>query len=146
MTFARFTALLGLAAAATAFRAEGYEVNAWPAVVLQKDPSGEIQSWSALGPFLFSESSPAPDAGHASGFRPFYVEVSGGGSVKTDILYPLFFYRQYPDSHKWSILQLINGEGIDASATKAGGPTDRHFDIWPFYFSHETRFSRYMGR
>jgi hypothetical protein len=58
--------------------------------------------------------------------------------VKTDILYPLFFYRRYSDSYKWSILQLVNHDGILDDVTKAGGPTDKHFDLWPFYFSHET--------
>ena len=27
---------------------------------------------------------------------------------------------------------------IAGGATEGGGPVDRHFDIWPFYFSHET--------
>jgi hypothetical protein len=138
MTYARLTALLGLAAAASAFRAEAYEVNAWPAFVLQKAPSGQTESWTGAGPLLFSGPAPAPDTGTASGFRPFYVKGPGDGSVKTDILYPLFFFRKYPDAYKWSVFQLINGEGIDASVTRAGGATDRHFDIWPFYFSHET--------
>jgi hypothetical protein len=138
MTRARYTALIGLVAAAWAFKAQAYEVNGWPAIVLQKDAVGQTQSCSSLGPFLFSEPTPGPDAGHADGFRPFYVKIYGEGNVKTDILDPLFFYRQYPDNYKWSILELINGEGVDANATKAGGPKDKHFDIWPVYFSHET--------
>ncbi len=138
MTLARLTALAGLAAVLTALRAEAYELNAWPMFVLQKDPSGQTQSWTGAGPLLFSGPAPAPDAGTARGFRPLYVRVTGDGSVKTDILYPLFFFRKYPDSYKWSIFQLINGEGVDAGSTVDGGPTDRHFDIWPFYFSHET--------
>jgi hypothetical protein len=138
MTLARLTAFLGLAATATAFRANADEVNAWPAYVLREDPSGHTESWSSLGPLLFSGPAPGPDALHSSGFRPFYVEVEGGGSAKTDILYPLFFYRRYPDAYKWSIFQIVNHEGILDSVTKAGGPTDRHLDIWPFYFSHET--------
>ena len=138
MTFARLTATLGLAAVALAIRAEGYELNAWPAYVAQKDPGGQTLTWTGAGPFLFATQAPAPDAGTAEGFRPFYVKVTGDGSVKTDILYPLFYYRQYPDSYKWSILELINREGVDSSATKAGGPEDKHFDIWPFYFSHVT--------
>jgi hypothetical protein len=138
MTRARLTALIGLVAVASAFRAQAYEVNGWPAVVLQKDPDGQTLSWSAVGPLFFSEPVPAPDAGHANGFRPLYVRIYGGGNVKTDILDPLFIYRRYPDNYKWTILELINGEGIDARVTKAGGPLDRHFDIWPVYFSHET--------
>jgi hypothetical protein len=139
MTFVRLTAILGLAAAASAIRAEAYELNAWPVYVAQKDPAGQTLSWSAAGPLLFSEPAPSPEAGTAEGFRPLYAKVTGGGSVRTDILYPLFYYRKYPDSYKWSIFELINGEGVDARVAKAGGPTDTHFDIWPFYFSHETK-------
>ncbi len=138
MNPARLTAILGLAAAAVAIRAQAYEVNYWPACVLQKDPDGRTLSWTGAGPFLFSGPTPGPEAGTAEGFRPFFSRVTGGGSVRTDILYPLFFYRQYPDSHKASFFSLINQEGVDSSATKAGGPEDRHLDIWPFYFSHET--------
>jgi hypothetical protein len=138
MTFARLTALLGLAAGVMALRASAYEVNAWPAFVLQKDSSGVTESWEAVGPLFFSGPTPGPEAGYAYGFRPIYVKDSSGESVRTDILYPLFLYRKYPDHYKWSILNLINGEGVDARVTKEGGPTDRHFDIWPIYFSHET--------
>ncbi len=138
MTLARQTALIGLWAAAAAFPLRATEVNAWPAVVLEKDPAGNAQSWSALGPLLFSAPAPAPDTGHAEGIRPFYVEITDDESARTDILYPLFFSRQYPDNYKWSILNLINGSGRDSGAPAIAGPADRHFDIWPFYFSHET--------
>jgi hypothetical protein len=139
MTFAKLTAFLGLAAAAAPFRAQADEVNAWPVYVLREDPLGNTESWSSLGPLLFSGPTPGPDAGHSSGFRPFYVEVVGSESVRTDVLYPLFFYRRYPDgSFKWSIFELINHEGIPERISRAGGPTDRHFDVWPVYFSHET--------
>jgi hypothetical protein len=138
MTSARLTAILGLAAAALAIRSQAYEVNYWPAYVLQKDPDGKTLSWTGAGPFLFSGPTPGPDAGTGAGFRPFYAKVTGGGSVRTDILYPLFFYRQYPDSYKWSVFSLINDEGVYSGVTKAGGPQDKHFDVWPFYFSHVT--------
>ena len=138
MRLVRLTAILGIAATSAAFRAGAHEVNAWPAVVLQEDSAGQTQSWSALGPFFFSGQSPGPDAGHESGFRPLFTQASGGGCVRTDLLYPLFYYRKYSDGYKWSLLELINGQGTDADATKAGGPTDRQFDLWPFYFSRET--------
>jgi hypothetical protein len=138
MTFARLTAFLGIAGAAAAFTANAEEVNFWPVCVLRNDPSGQTQSWSSLGPLLFSGPAPGPEAGHASGLRPLYVGITGGDAEKTDILYPLFYYRRYPEHYKWSILELVNHEGVLDSVTRAGGPTDRHFDIWPFYFSHET--------
>jgi hypothetical protein len=138
MTIVRFTAYLGLAGVAAAFRAGADEVNYWPAYVLRTDPPAQTQSWSAAGPFLFSLPRPVPDKGHASGFRPFYLELDDAESRKTDILYPLYFHRTYPGAYKWSILNLINGEGLTADAATPDGPIDKHFDIWPFYFSHET--------
>jgi hypothetical protein len=139
MTFARLTATIGLAAAATAFRALAYEVNDWPVYVGQKDPAGQTLSWTGAEPFLFSGPTPGPEAGSARGFRPFYGVITGGGSVRTDILYPLFYYRKYPGSYRWSFFNLIDGEGIDAAVSKSGGPTDKHLDVWPFYFSHVTK-------
>src|ERR1700679_2560110 len=129
MRCARLHTLIGLAAAATAFTAHAYEVNAWPVVVIQKDVTAETQSWQCLGRLFFSEPLAGPDPGHASGMRPFYVTLQIGETDRTDILYPLFFKRQYPDNYKWSILNLINGEGVDSNTTKAGGPLDKHFDI-----------------
>jgi hypothetical protein len=65
------------------------------------------------------------------------VRVEKDGTVKTDILYPLFFYRKYPEGYRWSVLQLINGAGsTDYLARNV--PKERHFDVWPFYFSLET--------
>ena len=138
MTSVRLPALLGLLAIAAALPVNGYEVNAWPAAVFEKDAAGKTVSWTGAGPLLFSGQAPAPDKGTAQGFRPFYVRVKSEENVKTDILYPLFFFRKYPDAYKWSVFQLINGEGIDRVATLSGQPTDRHLDIWPLYFSHET--------
>ena len=137
MRFAGLTALLGLMAAASATRAEAYELNAWPAIVLQKGPQGETKSWTGAGPLLFSGHAPAPDAGTLSGFRPFYVRIATGDSVKTDILYPLFYLRRYPESYRWSILQLVNGR-VEAGSVDTGAPKERKFDVWPFYFSLET--------
>jgi hypothetical protein len=138
MTLARLTAILGLAAVALAIRAEAYEQNFWPVYVAQKSPDGKTLSWEGAGPFLFSGPMPGPEAGTASGLRPFYARITIAGSVRRDFLYPLFFWRKYPEAYKWSFYNLINGEGIDASAAKSGGPKDKHFDVWPFYFSHVT--------
>jgi len=136
MTIVRLTAFIGLAGVAAALRAGADEVNAAPGRVHRGDPAGDTRSWS-VGPFLFSKPAAAPDPGRASGLRPLYVDFSDRESEKTDILYPLFFYRKYPEAYKWSVFQLINGEG-DSLGYGGGGPTDRHFDVWPFYFSHET--------
>jgi hypothetical protein len=138
MTLARLSAMIGLLAVALAIRAKANEENYWPGYVAQKDPDGKTLSWEGAGPFLFSGPMPGPEAGTGKGFRPFYAKMTGAGVVRTDILYPLFFYRKYPNAYKWSVLNLINGEGLDPGAEEAGVPKDRHFDIWPFYFSHET--------
>jgi hypothetical protein len=105
---------------------------------MREDPAGQTESWSSLGPLFFSGPGPGPEATHADGFRPVYVEFVEWDKVTTDVLYPFFFYRKYSDAYKWSFLQLINHEGISREATQAGGPKDEHFDIWPFYFSHQT--------
>ena len=138
MTLARLTAFVGLTAAAAVLRGNAYELNAWPAFVLQKDASGNTASWEGAGPLLFSEPAPAPEKGTIEGLRPFYVKGKGGDYEKTDILYPLFYFRRYPEATKWSILQLINGDGSDPDATPTSQPVVRRFDVWPFYFSRET--------
>jgi len=138
MTRARFTVLLGLAAAAAAWPARAEDVNAWPLFVLREGPSGQVQSRAAIGPLFYSGPAPGPEAGHVAGLRPLYVERTDADVAAVDVLYPLFFYRRYADSYSWSVFQLINHQGIYADVTSAGGPTDRRLDIWPFYFSHET--------
>ncbi|HEY1793011.1 MAG TPA: hypothetical protein VGG34_08830 [Opitutaceae bacterium] len=138
MTIGRYLRTASLAAVAAACTARGYEVNAWPFLVQEKDEAGKTVSWTGAGPFLFSGPTAAPEAGTAEGLRPFYERVTGAGAVHYDVLYPIFYDRRYGDHYKWSVYSLINGYGIDASETRAGGPKDRHFDVWPFYFSHET--------
>jgi hypothetical protein len=138
MRSARFTAFAGLVAAAAAFRASADETNYWPFYVMREDPAAHTQSWSSLGPLFFSGPGPGPEATHSEGFRPVYVRFVEWDKVTTDVLYPLFFYRQYSDSYKWSVFQLINHEGMNADAAKEGGPKDQHFDVWPFYFSRVT--------
>ena len=138
MKLTRLTAFFGLWAVAAALRLHAYEINAWPAYVLQKDEAGRTVSWEGAGPLVFTEPAPGPEAGTASGLRPFYVRVEQGGIVRTDILYPLFFFRKYPDSYSWSILQLINGQGTDAAPGSGSELAEKRFDLWPFYFSLQT--------
>lgn len=137
MKFRRLTALIGLWAGAAALRGHAYELNGWPAFVLQKDDSGATVEWQGAGPLVFREPAPGPEAGTAAGLRPFYVRTEQGGVVKTDILYPLFFFRKYPDSYSWSVLQLINGQGTDARPGDGADLAEKRFDVWPFYFSLE---------
>src|SRR5580700_2331110 len=120
MTFARLTAFIGLTATAAAFPARADEVNYWPFYVVREDAGGHTESWSSLGPLFFSDPMPGPMAGHEEGFRPFYVETVGESSVNTDLLYPIFFYRNYGDFYKWSIFELVNHEGVANGVTKAG--------------------------
>jgi hypothetical protein len=131
---ARHLALLCLWAAAAALPARAYEENLWPFVVLEKDDAGKTVSWTAAGPFLFSQ--PTPGGGTLSGFRPLHVREQEDAAVKTDMLYPLFYFRQYDQGYTWSVLQLIDGRGAEAGAVAPGNPADRHVDIWPFLFSY----------
>ena len=84
MNFVRLTALLGLTAVAAPC-ARAYETNVCPFYVAEKDVEGTTKAWEAAGPLFFNEQAPAPEAGTAEGFRPFYVQVTGGGIVRTDI-------------------------------------------------------------
>jgi hypothetical protein len=135
MNPARLQTVTAVAAALLALCARGSEENLWPGRVSQKDEAGNTVSWTAAGPFAFSGPVPAPDKGKIHGVRPFYVRVESDGSVMSDFLYPLFFFREYPDSYRWSLLQLINGSGSTDYIDK-NVPPDHHFDLWPFYFSH----------
>ena len=137
MRIARLTAVAGLAAAAAALGARAYEVNAWPAAVLEEDDSGRVLSWSGAGPLLFSDPAPRPDAGTFSGLRPFLVEMDSGGVERTDILYPLFYHRRYKDATQWSFFQLVNGLEPNPAAAPAQASPERQLDVWPFYFSFE---------
>lgn len=135
MRSARLTALVGAVAVAAALRVHASEVNAWPAAVIQEDASGQVESWSALGPLFFSEPAPRPEKGTFSGFRPLFVELDTGSAQKTDILYPLFYYRRYPAGTRWSVFQLINGDEPAPEAPGSQGGANRRLDVWPFYFS-----------
>ena len=134
MTALRFTALLGLMAAAGILRA-GTETNRWPGPVTRQDASGTELSWEAAGTLLFSK--PLPEGVTSSGFRPFFVQhTSAAGQVMTrEVLYPLYFYRGYGDASTWSIFELINKS---SKAPGAVQPMDEDLAIWPFYFSRKS--------
>ncbi len=148
---------LGLAAAFpwTALPAE--ETNLWPVSVSKTGPAGNRESWSALGPFLFDyvnrPGAPIPDAAARkavgqqpaqpgdviSGFRPFYVQrrTPAGVMAEATVLYPIFYYRSYGDSHLWSVFNIINLYGRNPGADPGATADDQTFDIWPFYFSRD---------
>ncbi len=128
----RLTALACVAALAFAARADADERSALPA------PGGSAKSWTALGPFLFSQAL-AP-AGRVSGFRPFYVErkAGDGGIAEATVLYPLFYYRAYGPNYEWSVFKLINHFGRKDGESVRPATEEEDFDVWPFYFSGVT--------
>jgi hypothetical protein len=131
-------ACLGLAAAWLApLRAE--ERNAWPGPVRQLNAAGEVISTTVVGPLFFSKQ--LPEGGHASGFRPFYIERtnSAGSIAESASLYPLFSYRADDESYTWTVFNLINRSGLQPGASpKLRATYDEKFAIWPFYFSKQT--------
>ena len=158
---------LGLAAAFPWQGLPAEEVNLWPASVSKTGSAGNRESWSALGPFLFDyihrPGAPIPDAAarkaagqqpaqpgdEISGFRPFYVQrrTPGGVMAEATVLYPIFYYRTYGDSHRWSLFNIVNLYGPNPGADPRASADDRNLDIWPFYFSRTARdpSSSYQG-
>ena len=133
---------LGLAAAVLGVpvRAEEREHNAWPVTVERFDAAGRTESWSAAGPFLFTQ--PKPEGDITSGFRPFWVQTKDahGDLRSVQSLYPLFDYSADPNTYRWTVFQLINRGGRKAGAapTKSVLEQREAFDVWPFWFSRQT--------
>lgn len=133
--------LVGLLATAAPGRADT-ERNYWPVSVAQSTTTGPKtqSSWTGAGPFLFSQPL-APDVPsdpvRARGFRPFYVETLDAQNqlVEGYALYPLFTYRRSPGGYRWSVFSLINHYSFEDAPKD---PTQRGFDLWPFYFSRDT--------
>jgi hypothetical protein len=153
-----FTAMLGLHAVLVA-AAQAEERNAWPVWVGQTQEKGPvenatsdsvrtIESWTSVGPLLFSQPvvpSAAPArldrATRVSGLRPFYVQKTDDEGHVTDVyvLPPLFQYNASPFGGRWKIFSLINRES--PAATHVTGPSASErtsFEVWPFYLSRQT--------
>lgn len=116
--------------------ARGTEENSWPIRVAQRDETGTVRQWQAVGPLLFKK--PAPDQGTYRGFRPFYLrqDNASGVLVESTVLYPLFIRRQNDTTATWSVFNLINHTGPTSVA--AVGLEPKAFDVWPVYFSRDT--------
>ncbi|HYD85579.1 MAG TPA: hypothetical protein VEA63_16040, partial [Opitutus sp.] len=140
MNFARFLAALTGLAAVLLPRVHA-EDNAWPVRVAQTDDAGNVTSWEAAGPLFFQK--PAANAGTVAGFRPFFAQwkTAGGEVAETNVLYPLFAYRTDGETYRWSVLQLINRSGDRAERKAELLPALSYdtFDVWPFWFSRDTR-------
>jgi hypothetical protein len=137
MNIHRLTLLLGLAAALAAWARAG-ERNAWPVQVAEIGAGGQTESKRALGPLFFEK--PAPEGGTLSGFRPFYVQTTDakGLTREATVLYPLFSYRTDGEVSRWTVFQLINRAGRADGAPETKGEKHEAFDVWPFWFSHQT--------
>ena len=147
MNFRRISALLGLAAAAIAVRAEPAEreQNVWPVSVRYQDPAapaGARESWTAAGPLIFRKPNADADGNTASGFRPFWVQLHNPqGEFRAGyFLYPLFSYSVDENTYKWSVFELIRRTDRRASAAppKSVFEQNGEFEVFPFWFSRET--------
>ena len=127
--FSRRLNRLLCAALLLAVTAHGDEENLWPFHVRRDDPATGTESVEVLGPLLFTRSGPA---GEQKGLRPLYLSTTADGVTTGNFLYPFFTWRQEKGYRTFSFFELVNSR-TDAPA---GGPADRHFDVWPFYFSH----------
>jgi hypothetical protein len=135
-----FGAVLAAAALCASGRAQGYESNAWPFAVEHVTKSGQTDSWTAAGPFLFKH--PDAEGSQWSGLRPLWVQRHNAqGDFRAGFfLYPLFSYTVDENTYKWSVFELIRRTNRRAIA---GGPRsifDEHgeFEIFPFWFSRVT--------
>jgi len=129
--------------AALLTRAGAEEQNWWPVAVSQVDANGQVTSSEHFGPFMFrhADKDPARDhTGTTSGVRPFYVQTQDATGLTTEatMLYPIFVYRGYSDTYRWSFFNLINVAGPSSAATTATTGQAKAFDLWPFWFSRET--------
>jgi len=107
------------------------EVNFWPFQVRRDEPTAGTKSVELLGPLIFARSGPD---GEQQGMRPLFLSTEAGGVTTGSFLYPLFTWRHEPDYRTFSFFQLVNLR----DSTPPTGPFDKHFDVWPFYFSRTT--------
>src|SRR5260221_13207680 len=145
MNVPRFTALLGLAAAAAAaVRAQPVEreQNLWPVTVKFQDAALSPQSWTGAGPFLFRKAAADAEDLTAKGFRPFWVQLNRNqGDFRAGyFLYPLFSYAVDDTTYRWSLFELIRQSGRRAEAGPPTSDFDRRKDmeVFPFWFSRES--------
>ncbi|MBL9202897.1 MAG: hypothetical protein JNL39_20470 [Opitutaceae bacterium] len=140
----RALALLGLAAAAGAARAQpaDRETNRWPVSVRLTGGPDTAESWTGAGPFLFRQPAREPDGGKAHGFRPFWVQIDDAqGRLRSGhLLYPLLNYRTDGTAYQWSLFELVRRWGRHADAPPATSPLEHNeeFEVFPFWFSRTT--------
>ncbi|HYP16159.1 MAG TPA: hypothetical protein VEQ65_03030, partial [Opitutus sp.] len=117
------------------------EENVWPVRVTQTDERGDATAYEAAGPLVFRK--PAAEGGTVAGLRPFFARwtTPAGATRETNVLYPVFTYRTDGETYRWSVLQLINRSGDHAARAAALPDAMRYdtFDVWPFWFSRDTR-------
>ncbi len=103
------------------------EENAWPFLVKRRDAAGTAESAEALGPLIFQHRNGT----ETQGLRPLFMTTRTGDVTTGNFLYPFFTWRHEPGFQAFSFFQLVNFR----STSDQPAATDRHFDIWPVYFS-----------
>ncbi|HVZ66203.1 MAG TPA: hypothetical protein VG936_16665 [Lacunisphaera sp.] len=108
------------------------ERNVWPFAVEQLGPSGEVQSGEYLGPLVFTKTN--ADGSTAEVFRPLFLRQRSADQEMDTLLYPLVTWRTQADEERaFSLFELVNFKRYREDSSLV-----RNFDLWPFYFSHET--------
>jgi hypothetical protein len=107
------------------------EENIWPFYLKQQQSGDRGKSEQFLGPIFFAKGTAA---GEVQGFRPFFMVEKEGDKQSGTFLYPVFSWYNEPAYHDSSFLLLINRRHYDDGSQGQSA----HFDLWPFYSSHET--------
>ena len=117
------------------------EHNAWPFGVRDRDPATGTESWTAAGPFLFRKPNADADGNTASGFRPFWVQLTDReGQFRAGyVLYPLFSYTVDEKTFRWSFFEIIRrwDRRADSGAPTSVFDQRARFEVFPFWFSRE---------
>ena len=130
----RLSAWLALATLLTVPPLHADEHNVWPFWVGQRNATGQLESWQAVGPIFFGQ--PGPANRETAGLRPLFQQTREAGRETRYFLYPFFTWQTEAGYSYFSFFQLVNDRRTADSDGRGGGT--HGFDIWPFYFSRET--------
>ncbi len=83
----------------------------------------------AAGPFYYQHSR---EEETGWGLAPLISATTSrdGERAQWFVLPPVFSWRKYDRDHRWQILQLINGGGLD----KIDDPDVKRFNVFPFFY------------
>ena len=87
----------------------------------------------AAGPFYFSHETPEEERW---GLPPLVTATTSADGERAQwfVLPPIFSWRKYNQDHRWQVLQLISGGGLD----KIDEPGVKRFSVFPFVFYQDS--------